>query len=48
MDETATTAWQCDKCGKWYDFFGVEVVPPDEREYKTSPHLINWSAGEEL
>ena len=39
MDETEATAWQCDACGQWYDFFGVKVVPP---------HLINWSAGEEL
>jgi len=48
MYETEATAWQCDKCGKWFDFFGVEVPPPNERKQAPSPHLINWSAGEEL
>lgn len=48
MDETEATAWQCDACGQWYDFFGVKVVPPQERRKTISPHLINWSAGEEL
>ena len=28
MDETEATAWQCDRCGQWYDFFGVKVTPP--------------------
>ena len=22
MDETEATAWQCEQCGQWYDFFG--------------------------
>ncbi len=60
MDETAATAWQCEECGQWYDFFGVKVLPPEydffgvkvlppeQRKTKPSPHLINWSAGEEL
>ncbi|MDO5142306.1 MAG: hypothetical protein Q4D31_04730 [Eubacteriales bacterium] len=48
MDETAATAWQCTRCGQWYDFFGVKVAPPDESEPPVSPHLIDWSAGEEL
>lgn len=48
MDETEATAWQCDACGQWYDFFGVKVTPPAQRENKISPHLINWSAGEDL
>jgi hypothetical protein len=48
MDETAATAWQCEECGQWYDFFGVKVPPPEQRKAKPSPHLINWSAGEEL
>ncbi len=48
MDETEATVWQCDACGQWYDFFGVKVTPPEERETKPSPHLINWSAGEDL
>ena len=25
MDETEATAWQCEQCGQWYDFFGVKV-----------------------
>ncbi|WP_373164711.1 hypothetical protein [Agathobaculum sp. Marseille-P7918] len=24
MDETQATAWQCDACGQWYDFFWCE------------------------
>lgn len=48
MDETEATAWQCDACGQWYDFFGVKVDPPGTRKSQPSPHLINWSAGEEL
>lgn len=28
MDEEQADAWQCDQCGKWYDFFGCEVKPP--------------------
>ena len=32
MDETEATAWQCDRCGQWYDFFGVKVTPPSERK----------------
>ena len=48
MDETEATAWQCDACGQWYDFFGVKVAPPGQTEPKPSPHLINWSAGEDL
>ena len=46
MDETEATAWQCDRCGQWYDFFGVKVTPPSER--KQEKNLVNWSAGEEL
>ena len=30
MDETEATAWQCDRCGQWYDFFGVKVTPHRE------------------
>ena len=26
MDETEATAWQCEQCGQWYDFFGVKAV----------------------
>ena len=48
MDETEPTAWQCDRCGQWYDFFGVKVTPPGERRQEKNPNLINWSAGEEL
>ena len=48
MDETGATAWQCDACGQWYDFFGVKVAPPGQTEPRPSPHLINWSAGEDL
>ena len=48
MDETAATAWQCDACGQWYDFFGVKVPPPGEKETPRSPHLVDWSAGEDL
>lgn len=48
MDETSETAWQCDACGQWYDFFGVPVPPPDQKPQTISPNLINWSAGEEL
>ena len=48
MDETEATAWQCDRCGQWYDFFGVKVTPPGERRQEKNPNLINWSAGEEL
>ena len=50
MDETKANAWQCDVCGDWYDFFGVKVAPPAERERKQEKpaYLINWSAGEEL
>ena len=36
MDETEATAWQCDRCGQWYDFFGADE--PDgfyEKETKT-------------
>lgn len=29
-------------------FFGVKVAPPGQNEPKPSPHLINWSAGEDL
>ena len=47
MDETEATAWQCDRCGQWYDFFGVKVTPPSERKQE-NPNLVNWSAGEEL
>lgn len=28
MDEEQADAWQCDQCGKWYDFFGCEVKAP--------------------
>ena len=48
MDETTAVAWQCDECGQWYDFFGVKVDDPMQRPNRVSPHLINWSAGEEL
>ena len=50
MDETKASAWQCDVCGDWYDFFGVKVAPPAERERRQEKpaYLINWSAGEEL
>ena len=24
------SAWQCDACGKWLNFFGQEVRPPQE------------------
>ena len=48
MDETEATAWQCDRCGQWYDFFGVKVTPPSERKQEKNPNLVNWSAGEEL
>lgn len=47
MDETETTAWQCDNCGQWYDF----LVSRSTRQASASlpsPHLINWSAGEDL
>ena len=48
MDETEATAWQCDRCGQRYDFFGVKVTPPSERKQGKNPNLVNWSAGEEL
>lgn len=48
MDETEATAWQCDRCGQWYDFFGVKVTPPSERKQEKNLNLVNWSAGEEL
>ena len=48
MDETEATAWQCDACGQWYDFFGVKVPSPGQNEPKPSPHLVNWSVGEDL
>ena len=48
MDETEATAWQCDRCGQWYDFFGVKVTPPSERKQEKNTNLVNWSAGEEL
>ena len=28
MDETEATAWQCEQCGQWYDFFGVKGARP--------------------
>ncbi len=28
MDETEATAWQCEQCGQWYDFFGVKGADP--------------------
>ncbi|MCI8855511.1 MAG: hypothetical protein HFH26_03060 [Clostridiaceae bacterium] len=24
-EEDAAAAWQCDQCGKWFDYFGCEV-----------------------
>ncbi len=48
MDETAATAWQCEACGQWYDFFGVKLRGPQNQAETISPHLIDWSAGEEL
>ena len=39
MDETEATAWQCDRCGQWYDFFGVKVTPPSERKQGRSCNL---------
>ena len=48
MDETEATAWQCEQCGQWYDFFGVKVPDPASVQRKKSPHLVNWSAGEDL
>ena len=48
MDETEATAWQCDRCGQWYDFFGVKVTQPSERKQEKNPNLVNWIAGEEL
>ena len=48
MDETEATAWQCEQCGRWYDFFGVKVPDPASVQPKKSPHLVNWSAGEDL
>ena len=41
MDETEATAWQCDRCGQWYDFFGVKVTPPSER--KQGKNRFRWS-----
>lgn len=37
MDETEATAWQCDRCGQWYDFFGVKVTPPCRAEAGEKP-----------
>ena len=48
MDETEATAWQCEQCGQWYDFFGVKVPDPAAVQPKKSPHLVTWSAGEDL
>ena len=39
MDETEATAWQCEQCGQWYDFFGVKVPDPASVQPKKSPHL---------
>lgn len=25
-EEDSAAAWQCDQCGKWFDYFGHEVV----------------------
>lgn len=47
MDEEEATAWRCDSCGQWYDFFGCKVAHPNE-ERPMPPQLINWSAGEDL
>ena len=48
MDETEATAWQCDRCGQWYDFFGVKVTPPSERNQEKNPNFVNLRAGDEL
>ena len=38
MDETEATAWQCEQCGQWYDFFGVKV--PDPASVQPKSRLI--------
>ena len=48
MDETAATAWQCDACGQWYDFFGVKVPDPATVKPKKSPRRqaeipVSWA-----
>ena len=48
MDETEATAWQCEQCGQWYDFFGVKAPDPASVRPKSSRRLVNWSAGEDL
>lgn len=48
MDETDASAWQCEACGQWYDFFGCKVGPPQEKAPSRPELLVNWSAGEEL
>lgn len=27
-EEDATEAWQCEACGRWYDYFGYEIPSP--------------------
>lgn len=30
-EEDDCAAWQCDACGKWFNYFGQEVPPPGQR-----------------
>ena len=32
-DNSYLAAVQCPKCGKWYNLFGQELLPPDEWDY---------------
>ena len=48
MEETGSRACQSDAWGRWCDSLGCMVAPPGQTEAKPSPHLINWSAGEDL
>lgn len=45
MDETEATAWQCDRCGQWYDFFGVKVTPPGGAQTGEKPQSHQLERG---
>ena len=48
MDETEATAWQCDRCGQWYDFFVNLGGLPDWGSASVSGDDYYWSGQSEL
>lgn len=44
MNEESASAWQCDSCGQWYDYFGCKVAPPAA---EPAGRFVQYSVDEE-